>query len=145
MPHWLDTFYDKILIPMFGGTYDREKESSSSGKQEAVTMETFHRRLSIPAGGTGRLARGFDYAHWKPYGKRRHRYHPDEYVLRCKSLAPYVKVTAYSGYIGLEEKRWAGVGLEPSPLGTRQISSIPGSLRGSRDIMAKMGPGPETK
>jgi hypothetical protein len=157
MPQWWDNVrdkvYDKVLMPAFGGTYSSEPPkhttTTSQANEESVAMETFRRRASSGASGYGHQQRapGFDYTHWKPYGKRRLRYYPNEYVMRCKSLAPYVRDTSYAGYLGLEERRWAGQGMEPLPLAASRapLSSLPGSLRGSREILDKMGPGLELK
>lgn len=142
MPIW----WDKFLVAVFGGTYGTEvagdaTDSAPNQNNEDIAMQSFRKRMS--SGNIGfqhyQRAPGFDYVHWKPYGKRRRRYYLNEFPKQCRSLAPYVRDVAYAGYVGLEEKKWAGMGLEPAPLGTRRPGTNPSSLQGSRDILAKMG------
>lgn len=137
MPLW----WDKFLKAAFGGTYETGAPTafglSSPNREQDVALDTFRHRISVHRSGIGfrQVAPGWDYMRWKPYGKHRMRHNPDEFTQQCDLLAPYVQDVTYSAWLGLEERRWAGLaGGAPPPVGLYQKGGSR-SLGGSRDTL----------
>jgi hypothetical protein len=106
---------------------------------DEIAMETFRQRISMHQAAMGthhQRAPGFDYVRWKQHGQHRMHHNPDEYVLTCQGLSPYINAVAYSSYEGLEERRWAGLTQAPPSLGLQPKSASRSQL-GSREMLAK--------
>lgn len=115
--------------------YQSEHGSPTNGEtQQAIAMQTFRTNVSAyrnSSGGYNRMAPGFDYVNWMPYGHRRGLRQSDTaFAASCRALAPYVHTAVVSGCIGRDEKLWAGS--EPPGTPGRLAGSRGGSRAGSR-------------
>jgi len=116
-----------------------DKSSSKNAQSDEVAMNTFRQRISMHQAAMGshhQRAPGFDYVRWKQQGQHRMHHNPDEYVLTCQGLAPYISSVAGSSYEGLEERRWAGLTQAPPSLGL-QPRSASRSAFGSKELVNK--------
>jgi len=136
----METFGLPYLMRLFTKQPPAPEKQSMS---DEIAMDTFRQRISMHQAAMGthhQRAPGFDYVRWKQHGQHRMHHNPDEYVLTCQGLAPYINAVAYSSYEGLEERRWAGLTQAPPSLGLQPRSGTITASRsqfGSREMLAK--------
>jgi len=134
----IETFIPSWLINIRAKKGESKVEKRTTQTDE-VAMNTFRQRISMHQAAMGshhQRAPGFDYVRWKQQGQHRMHHNPDEYVLTCQGLAPYINSVAASAYEGLEERRWAGLTQAPPSLGLQPRSASRGAF-GSRELTAK--------
>jgi len=139
-----DSFVEMVLdtlIPSWIRKRNNNEIQRGAGlaRGDEIAMDTFRQRISMHQAAMGshyQRAPGFDYVRWKQQGQHRMHHNPDEYVLMCQGLAPYINSVAASSYEGLEERRWAGLTQAPPSLGL-QPRSASRSAFGSKELLAK--------
>jgi len=134
----VETFIPSWLINIRGRT-SKGKPDLRAAQSDEIAMSTFRQRISMHQAAMGshhQRAPGFDYVRWKQQGQHRMHHNPDEYVLTCQGLAPYINSVAGSSYEGLEERRWAGLTQAPPSLGLQPRSGARTAF-GSKELVAK--------
>jgi len=129
------------VVPSFIKKRGNNEAAQRAGMAEGdeIAMNTFRQRISMHQAAMGshyQRAPGFDYVRWKQQGQHRMHHNPDEYVLMCQGLAPYINSVAASSYEGLEERRWAGLTQAPPSLGLQPRSASRSNF-GSKELLAK--------
>lgn len=83
--------------------------------QEDIAMKSFRDKITTYRNSFNpyqRMAPGFDYVNWKPYGTFREEDPSHTYAMTCRGLAPYVKDVVIAACAGIEERKWESMTYE---------------------------------